>query len=84
MGQGGHFGNELDVVMPCPFGQIRNLGLLENSAVGDILVGRVLIFAVRTGGAVFEVRGEPKEMPSNLHNNVDFRCFGNGRLACVN
>jgi UDP-N-acetyl-D-mannosaminuronic acid dehydrogenase len=39
---------------------------------------------MRPGGAIFELSGAPREMPSNLPNNVDFRCLGNGRLASDN
>jgi UDP-N-acetyl-D-mannosaminuronic acid dehydrogenase len=38
---------------------------------------------MRPGGAIFELSGAPREMPTNLPNNVDFRCLGNGRLASV-
>ena len=82
MGQGGHLRNEIDVVRPSPLGQVSNLSLFQNSAVRNILVGRILILAMGTSGTVSPAVAEILEevdpsgvhfgMPVQTHGAVDF------------
>ncbi len=57
VGEGGNLGDDFDVMLPRPRGQVGDFGFLQDSAVGRVVMDRVLRLASRATGA-FTARGE--------------------------